>query len=198
MVWTPLSDRLAKLPLILAGPVLRRTQPDTVTVWVALRESCAVTLAVFATEAGEGASLQNLVLAGIQATVALGQQLHVVAVTARPVNGAGLQPGQVYAYDLSFERLQREAGDRSTLQQALCSEAFPEAPISYFAHGLPTFALPPAHLDKLKIVHGSCRKSQGGEQDALPILDSLIEQKRWTSERSPPPAFFHGRSNLWR
>ncbi|HEY9641092.1 MAG TPA: PhoD-like phosphatase, partial [Coleofasciculaceae cyanobacterium] len=192
MVWMPLSDRLAQLPLILAGPILRRTQPDTVTVWVALRESCAVTLAVFATEAGQGAALQDLALAGIQATVPLGQHLHVVALTARSVNGAYLQPGQVYAYDLSFERLNSDQGDRPTLQQALRSEAFPWVPISYFEHGLPTFALPPEQLDSLKIVQGSCRKPHGGEQDTLPILDSLIEQNACQANDRPHQLFLTG------
>jgi hypothetical protein len=192
MVWMPLGDRLAHLPLILAGPILRRTQPDTVTVWVALQEACAVTLAVFATEAGQGTVLQDLVLAGIQATVPLGQHLHVVAITARSLNGSSLQSGQVYAYDLSFERLQSEMGDRPTLQQALCSEAFPSVPISYFEHGLPTFALPPSQLDHLKIVHGSCRKPHGGEQDTLPILDSLIEHSARQAHERPHQLFLTG------
>ena len=35
MGWTPLRERINELPLVLAGPILRRTEPDSVTVWVA-------------------------------------------------------------------------------------------------------------------------------------------------------------------
>src|SRR5262245_56515386 len=33
----PLSERIEHFPLILAGPMVRRVQSDSVTVWVALR-----------------------------------------------------------------------------------------------------------------------------------------------------------------
>lgn len=41
-----LSDRLDSLPLVLAGPMLRRTEPGSVTVWLALRKAAGVTLRV--------------------------------------------------------------------------------------------------------------------------------------------------------
>lgn len=50
MVWTRLAPRLSRLPLVLAGLILRRVEPDTVTVWAALRESRTVTLRVVMTD----------------------------------------------------------------------------------------------------------------------------------------------------
>ena len=58
----PQSDRKANpqcfsaahiehLPLILAGPILRRTESNAVTVWVALKAPREVTLKVYATDA---------------------------------------------------------------------------------------------------------------------------------------------------
>lgn len=35
MAWTELSSRLSTVPLIIAGPILRRTEKGSVTVWVA-------------------------------------------------------------------------------------------------------------------------------------------------------------------
>jgi hypothetical protein len=143
----PLRHRLEHLPLLLAGPILRRTESDKVTVWVALKAPREVTLKIYATDAN-GSIIRNLLLEGTSSTIALGQYLHVVAVTAKPIEvgneesertgeflnsnlkkgvrgqGSGvteedfhsffvreprmasnpsfLQPGHIYAYDLSF------------------------------------------------------------------------------------------------
>jgi hypothetical protein len=164
----PLRYRLKHLPLILAGPILRRTESDAVTVWVALKASREVTLKVYATDQN-GSIIKHLLLKGTRSTVPLGQQLHIVAVTAKPVSDYRLESGQIYAYDLSFSNREQN------LFQALNSLwLFPEVIVSYFEHQLPTFAMPPSDLQNLQIAHGSCRKLHGGGQDALPILDDSI------------------------
>ena len=48
MTWQPLAERFANLPLILSGPVLRRVEPESVSVWLALKQPRAVTLRVYA------------------------------------------------------------------------------------------------------------------------------------------------------
>lgn len=170
MSWIPLNeggDRLEHLPLILAGPILRRTEPTAITVWVALKAPRQVTLKVYATEAN-GSTITTLLLTGTRATTPLGQHLHLVAVTATPITSAQLEPGQLYAYDLSFGELE------PTLAPALTATRFPQVTVSYFEHELPTFAMPPEDLNQLRLAHGSCRKLHGGGQDTLPILDDLI------------------------
>ncbi len=178
MSWKPVSegygslslrDRLKHLPLILAGPILRRTESHAVTVWVALQAPHEVTLKVYATDAN-GSTIQGLLLEGTHSTVALGQHLHIVAVTAKPISHYQLEPGQIYAYDLNF------GTHEHNLSQALNSPIlFSQVTVSYFRHQLPTFAMPPADLNDLRLAHGSCRKLHGGGHDALPLLDDLIE-----------------------
>ncbi len=108
MTWTPLKDhRLDELPLILAGPILRRTEPESVTVWVALKEARKVTLQVFRTRASEGraSELDSTLLltnSSPSPTMKLGEHLHVVAVTAKATSAVKLQPGELYAYNLGF------------------------------------------------------------------------------------------------
>ncbi len=177
---TQLEERIENLPLILAGPILRRTDNHAVTVWVALKSHREVTLKIYATSA-KGSTIQALLLEGTTSTVPLGKHLHVVAVTAKSGDGETgnftsgsksslcLQPSEIYAYDLSF------ASYEQNLTQALnCDTIFPNVTVSYFEHQLPTFALPPADLNNLRIAHGSCRKLHGGGQDALQMLDELI------------------------
>ncbi|MFM7425371.1 MAG: PhoD-like phosphatase [Elainella sp.] len=200
MPWTPLRNRLHQLPLILAGPILRRTEANSVTVWLALQQPCQVTLQIQLAQNGE---LGEVLLGGQRATVAVGQHLHLVAVTAqstaqsmaqptaqRSASGSvGLQPGQLYAYNLVFRTAD---GQLLSLHQALNTEHRPPVSISYFDHGLPTFLLPPQDINELKIAHGSCRKTHGGGIDALAILDDLIEQSAAQVQQRPHQVFFTG------
>ncbi len=184
MPWIPFRDRLSQLPLILAGPTLQHTASDSVTVWLALQESRQVELQVYATTDG-GSVLGELVATGGLETVQIGQHLHVVAITAKPIGDVRLQPGQIYAYTLRFE-------SDATLQQALTSPLLPQVSISYFPHQLPTFSLPPNHLDRLTLVHGSCRKMHGRFYDALPILDSQIQYSAGEADDRPHQLFLTG------
>lgn len=184
-----LRQCIDRLPLILAGPMLRRTESNAVTVWVALKEPCDVTLRVYSTRLGNGSSIDEQLLEGSASTVQLGKNLHAIALTAQPLNhlsnGGILNPGQIYAYDLNF--------NGCNLAQALNSEGFlPQVKISYFPHQLPTFVMPADDLNQLKIVHGSCRKPHGGGPDALAILDALIEQSANHPYARPQQLFLTG------
>ncbi|MGI8933216.1 MAG: PhoD-like phosphatase, partial [Phormidesmis sp.] len=187
------DDALNRLPLLLAGPILRRTEADAVTVWVALKHSCQVQLQILETH-HQGAQLGRSILQGQRETTALGQHLHVVAVTARASDQKILSSDRIYAYDLQFT-----ADQSYSLEQALAtSSAMPSAPhpsaqsISYFAHQKPTFTLPPEQLSDLKIVHGSCRKPHGAGFDTLPILDCLLERAASSPKDRPHQLFSTG------
>ncbi|MFS8118441.1 MAG: PhoD-like phosphatase, partial [Microcoleus sp.] len=90
------------MPLILAGPILRRTETGAVTVWLALKAPREVELKVYSTEGGTGEVLGAPLLQGTNTTVAIGKYLHVVAVTAKPTDSKVLTYGQIYAYDIEF------------------------------------------------------------------------------------------------
>lgn len=187
MSWMPLNQnsyRLDHLPLILAGPILRHTECDSVTVWVALKSSRQVTLNVYATD-DHGSIIKTPLLNASRTTVAFGKHLHIVAVTAKPIKENQLEAGQIYAYDLSFD-------DEENLIQALNSPSISPVTISYFDHQLPTFSLPPNDLNHLRIAHGSCRKLHGGGQDAVPMLDDLINHHATQPNSRLHQLFFTG------
>ncbi len=169
------------LPLILAGPILRRTEADTVTVWLALQQASRVTLKLYATVAGKGQSLERQIGEGENQTIQLGQYLHLVVVTVQLEKDNRLEPGQVYAYDLYFDN-----------QEINLAKALDNAKISYFDHQLPTFSLPAADLNQLKIIHGSCRKPHGGGRDILSCLDLLIETSAHLADERPQQLFLTG------
>ncbi|MEZ2301350.1 MAG: PhoD-like phosphatase [Microcoleus sp.] len=202
MSWMPLSHRIHHLPLILAGPILRRTESQAVSVWLALKAPRQVELQVYSTESGTGEKIDRPLLQGTASTVPLGQYLHVVAVTAKPIDSNCLTSGQIYAYNIEFAGCESSAvpGVENETENLLsCLWPIAEdlsclgpGTISYFDHQLPTFALPPQDLNYLRIVHGSCRKPHGGGRDALPILDSSIEQFAGMANSRPHQLFLTG------
>src|SRR5690348_9496676 len=100
MSWTPMAERFTALPLILSGPLLRRVEPQSVTVWLALKEPCTVTLRVYVKNAAGDLVEQ---CEGTRKSVRLGAHLHIVAVTAHARADALLLWGGLYYYDLFFQ-----------------------------------------------------------------------------------------------
>jgi hypothetical protein len=187
------QQSIEKLPLILAGPMLRHTTSASVTVWVALKQACQVTLQVLETS-DRGRQIGNCVLQGRGKTIAVGQHLHIVAVTAysdRDLNLASLLPDRLYAYDLAFTPQDRHATPQNLLA-AIATPSLPTPSISYFEHQYPTFVLPPSRLADLRIVHGSCRKPHGDGFDALPILDCLLAEAADQVSDRPQQLFLTG------
>ncbi|GER87815.1 hypothetical protein KDW_19770 [Dictyobacter vulcani] len=175
MSWTPLAQRIHQLPLILAGPIVRRVEPHTVTIWLALKESRAVELSVY-TRAEDNQLHEEC--RGSQRTIRVGDNLHMVAVTARVEHeAAALQWGQLYYYNLTFSS--KQAGQQTTLASPGVlttdpNETEPIQRIVYPGHPLPGFLLPAQHIHDLRIIHGSCRKTHGLGKEILSSVDTLI------------------------
>jgi hypothetical protein len=170
MQWE-LSGRLSGLPLVLAGPVLRSVTPKSVTVWVVLKTAASVKLTI---KDESGAALGN----GTLPTIAVGQNLHIAAVTAKP--DKDLTEGVIYQYDLVFA-----AGTASSSLSKNLASATNFAAITYGSYKLPTFVLPPKDPSKVRLFFGSCRKPHGDGADALALLDPLIQQTASNAPNRP-------------
>jgi hypothetical protein len=160
MAWVNLQNSLGSRARVVAGPVLRRVTPTSVTVWLAMRVGATVTLTIL-DEQG------NQRMTGARRSLAIGANLHIVAVTATPnVPFADLSEGNVYRYNLSFVF---DDGAPGTLAAATNG-----ASLAYPPYDLPSFALPPKDLTLLRLLQGSCRKPHAGGAEALSIADGLI------------------------
>jgi hypothetical protein len=167
-------NRLANLPLILAGPVLRRVTATSVTVWIAVRQAANVTLEIYSGDPGTRVKVGS----GTRHTVAVGHALHILVITAQ----ADLTPGVVYTYDMFFDV------PGNVVQTQLAKGVLPTAvphPLSYPPYDLPSFSLPPSDANDLRIIHGSCRMPHGNGPDALSILDELIRITVQNATRRP-------------
>jgi hypothetical protein len=209
---------VADLPLLLAGPILRRVEPRLVAVWVALSEPRAILLTVF--EGRQVAGTGPGVFTGGQPkargatnTLRLGDKLHVAVVAAElPESPASaLVSGVNYSYNVSLAPVQPgHDGGKPLIVDALEDPTAdlrslgllgdqpvngrPNKALGYVEGELPGFALPPATLSDLRVLHGSCRRpaytypddDEGKKSfDGLAWVDDLIvEWRRGTATAS--------------
>jgi hypothetical protein len=188
MAWTSIKDRLPNLPLVLAGPQVRKTTKNSVSVWIALKSANTnLTLNIFEQQAPGLA----IVGSGTAATRRLGKNLHVAVITATIPAATTLQTDTIYFYDVNF-------GSGNTFASAgILDTGNGISRIVYGSDPLPSFILPSADITKLKIIHASCRKPHGGNgdadsKDALISLDILLGQTYNNPATRPQQAYFTG------
>ena len=216
MGWQPLEERFEAMPLVLAGPIVRRVEPRAVSVWVALKQRSAVTLRIYTRDSATGDL--TAVMHGTQSTVRLGDHLHIAVITAAlPSGAAALVAEHLYYYDLFFA----PEGDTSKSQLASASNAGVDeaddsktmlrlhspgvlhSPASsatadglrslvYPGHPLPGFVLPADDIGGLRIFHGSCRKPHGDGPDALSALDLVLSASADDAHERPQLLFLTG------
>jgi hypothetical protein len=186
MAWQSWVNRTNSLPMILSGPILRRVDSTSATVWLAFQAPKTVTLRVFKSNPEEAGALL-----GTRRTIKVAEKLHIVAVTA---TGGALVENQVYQYNVYLQ----DAPDPDTPGTVEPDPETPGTPVPVsnpnlttadilrkgnigpqtlgYSGGpaLPSFALAPADLNKLRIFHGSCRKPHGGGRDHLRQLNNVV------------------------
>jgi hypothetical protein len=197
------------LPLVLAGPILRRVEPRLCTVWVALRESARVQVTVW--EGAQFATANPGLVASEDAPIAVdsrqtrrfGEQLHIAVVPVPVLEGApALLPGQTYSYDVQFTSVSggsnlRDAGllkdETSDARIPGVAAAAPlHLALGYLEDRLPSFTMGGATLESLRIVHTSCRRPGAPLHDALAWLDKVIEENQDDSLERPQQLYLTG------
>lgn len=186
------------LPLILAGPIVRRVEPTLVSVWVALSESRTVELGLWAGQTAVPASgtfFGNSAAAHTEqnASIRIGEKLHLALATIDLTTNP-LVPGQIYAYNLVFTGGGGNAdlsSEEYLVDKGPASEPTQLA-LGYVPGELPTFSLPPTSLENLQLVHSSCRKAHGYGPDGLAALDKIIERTRTEPLKRPHQLFLTG------
>jgi hypothetical protein len=176
------------VPLVLAGPIVRRVEPRRAAFWVALREQASVEVrtwegAQFAA-GGTGAVTggASVFASGTASTVRLGDQLHVALVQVKPQAPAQpFGPGRVYSYDVIVTPSGGSATDlkaQGLLADGATPNAHADAPhhvaLGYLTDRLPSFATAPTSIEDLQIAHLSCRNVAGPGVDAMAYLDDHI------------------------
>jgi hypothetical protein len=168
-----------ELPLLLAGPIVRRAAPDAVLVWVATSVDVAVTGRVYQGTSREGRELGG----GEATTLRFGAHLYIKLVRLTPA--AGQFPRQtVLGYDLRFTPGEGQVATRP-------GGLIAHQDLLFRGCRLPTFVLDPApESTALRVVHASCRKllpaSETGP-DAIEHLHGYLSDT-WQQPHGRPSA----------
>lgn len=185
------------LPLLLSGPVLRRVEPRSVSVWVALSSPATVRVDLFTdiVDVGTGPQLATPprppLAQGDAHTRRIGARLHLALVTVGFDHAAGvlpLFPGTLYAYNVTITEDGGSAHDLRSLgllqDKGITNGGsdgkapIANEPLGYENGRLPGFATPPLKLEDLNIAHASCSKLHGLGDGLLGQIDDLVKDNR--------------------
>lgn len=183
---------MGDLPLVLVGPLLRRVDARRVSVSMALSEPGDVTVTVFdgrGTSQGDGVADRPEVGSQTRATRQVGSNLHAIVVDVEVV---GLRPLSRYSYDVVVSAGGQTKGLKSLGMLADGTGTPSPLKLGYADNMLPSFVTPASAIEDLRIVHTSCRKSNGPAADALAWLDSRIKDGLSDLDVAPQQLYLTG------
>lgn len=189
----------ATLPRVLAGPIVRRVEPNACSVWLATSEAADVTLKLYAGTAM--ASSAGAPVASSQATSLrrFGEHLYVGVIQVKLDAAAGsppLTPGGLYSYDIALSGASggSDLAGEGLLEDRPAAEGRPaQLALGYVKGRLPSFVAAPASIDRLRLAHASCRKSHGKGPDAMAWLDDAIaDDYANVADKRPQQLFLTG------
>ncbi len=179
------------LPLLLAGPIVRRVDSSGATFWLAFSESghrdgdgVAGRPGQHRRRSGAVRRLRPSRRARRRPTARFGEKLHVVTVTATPRAGFAPRAGRRSTPTTSTCRAPVGSRPSACSQDSSAPGRDRRRPrparlaLGYLTDRLPTFVTAAGRLDDLRFAHTSCRKPHGSGPDALAWLDDVIDDER--------------------
>ncbi|MGH8523607.1 MAG: hypothetical protein ACREXY_05150, partial [Gammaproteobacteria bacterium] len=168
------------LPLLLAGPIVRRVEPQLASVWVALSEPATVTLKLWEgrVTAGSGNLLNSSEPPGAR-TIRVGDELHIALplIKILPTSPRLLESGKIYSYDIEITTT---SGTHMLKSLGLLTTGTVDGrrveALGFEENFLPSFVLPPAEITDLHVIFGSCRLVNSDHLDAMPWIDDLMRE----------------------
>ncbi|TQV77352.1 alkaline phosphatase family protein [Aliikangiella marina] len=155
---------MSQLPLVLSGPILRKTTPNQVTFWLASSKSISAELSLYP-ESESAITIPNEQMIKGHQSLQSADSLFINLITIEL--SEPLPCNQWIGYDLVL--VTNDSGDKLTWK-----DWAPE--LVYEGRKLPGFLLP---SNVKRIMHGSCRKPHH------PSEDGLVRADQWLSENDP-------------
>lgn len=190
------------LPIVLAGPIVRRVEPKLASFWIALSDpSDSVTATIWSGVQKAGASAGTVQSGNAKAgsatvkTRRFGKHLNVALVVVKLDDSAALQPGAVYSYDIQVgAKGLKQLGllDDEVLSTADAAVRAPALALGYIAGQLPSFVTPPPTIEQTLMIHGSCRNSLAPHYDALAYVDDAIKLSITDVTKRPQQLYLTG------
>lgn len=177
---TQASSQQTALPLVLSGPILRRTLSTEINLWLVTSVAIEPLLLLYADAAGEQALADS---AATDSTLTAtchraGGHCFIYNITAAYPNG--LPQDQFIYYDLQLcipEQHHEYSG------QTVSLKAWGDSSLTYDDHLLPGFVI----QSRIKnLLHGSCRKPHHNGEDGLALADRFCQHHLKTTPSDHP------------
>lgn len=153
----------ASLSLVLAGPILRRTQSNEVNLWLATSAVCRVKATLYPHDASPEVLTLNPGEPGLT-VIHAGERLHYLLITLRPAQP--LPKDSWIRYELALQPADQADGPWLNHQ-----EWAPD--LCYEGETTPKFRIT---LQTHTVLHGSCRKPHFPGPDGLVAADTLLQR----------------------
>lgn len=175
------------LETVLAGPILRRTDPVRVSIWLATSVPASVSAEILALEVPEGPAESGSMTigSGSAETVQLGPRLFIHLIDVSP-EGEVFPTDELLAYDVAVQ----EEGDSPRKLRDL-GLVGGENSLAYGDLPLPTFFIR-SQTPTLHVLHGSCRLLHGKGEDSLVAADEVIARYALDPLERPSSLFLTG------
>jgi hypothetical protein len=155
------------LPLILAGPIVRRASQDSILVWLATSQQLAFKAEVYV-EANPAAplTLTRIGNGGTACSVVLGQSLYCQLIELKPAGAARFPESRLLFYDIGMS-----VGRGPPGQPLLRSSIMPDLAerVCFPGERLPGIVLGRSDKPALRLLYGSCRKVGGTGANPLAL-----------------------------
>jgi len=168
------------MEFLLAGPILRRVEPKSVSVWVACSQAFSAKLSIYENLAFNATALPAATFETINvSSIRIGEKLFINLITLTLQGSTVLNPANLYSYNITFTKT---AGETETLHSLNLLDDSADGikrkklALGYTKDKLPTFILPAPTIDNIQVVHGSCRKSHGLGKDTFSALDDILKK----------------------
>jgi len=196
---------MPELPIILAGPLLRRVEPRLVSIWMAFSEPQHVELNLWS-EVIKTQKTSTVYEPEIPPdytfsvdTERIGTHFHIAYISfSIELPKLPLVPNLIYCYNIRFTDVNTsELRDLKSVglladQTNPVTSRFSNMAIGFKEGQFPSFSLCPPNLEDLVLVHGSCRKMHGIGKDGLAALDFLINGNILEPNKRPHQLFLTG------
>src|SRR5690348_3664 len=165
---------------LLAGPILRRAEPERVCVWICTLGPVRPELLVYRACGGPDEVLGS----GTAESVRLGERLYVHLLTGTPRAGR-FPAGELLTYDVELDT------GGTMLHLADLGLSAGVGALGYAGFRLPSFFLQAADAP-LHVLHGSCRKLHSKGEDAFWCADELLASTAGDITRRPSALILTG------
>jgi hypothetical protein len=172
-----------KLPFILAGPILRRVEPTSIYIWIALSRHVKMDAQLLQIDQDTYIPLD---INTETKTFKAGEQLYIYLINISP-RRAPFPSCTLLGYNLFFKKggVVRDLGSYGLLTKE-SSRSIVYGNLKY-----PAFYIDHENMPT-NLLYGSCRKPHGVGDDALIAADSLMEEKTLDHTQRPNGLFFMG------